>query len=456
MSGSSKNKNTEKTKGAKSTKSKENARQVKKTLDIPPIEEPKSRKAGVIVFLVLLLLSELAYIGYRYLTVERVEFHLMGESTIALKDEERFSEPGFFAETCDKLECRDISEYVSVIGEVPEKVVGEFRIEYELDYKEEKRELERTISVTDTEAPVLTLAGEKEYGFRKYEEFSEPGVTAVDNFDGDLTGQISVDGEVDMLSPGAYKIKYSVADKSGNTATAERMIFVYDYYAVTARPTGSFQELEEYIEENGLDVAFGYVGLNNDKEYYRQADRVFYGASLVKTVDAMYMYEKNVFPSGSKWLLANAITYSRNDAHMELVKMLGKENLKTYAKEIGMKYHLEPSSIYTDAYYFCDTTVEDQLAAFIHLYELTNTLENGWELKNYYLNNYWHELRFLGIPDTMSKNGLYGKYYHESGVVLDEEPYAVAILTTDGLRWNSTYIMKDLSHRIFMIHQMMK
>ena len=54
----------------------------------------------------------------------------------------------------------------------------------------------------------------------------------------------------------------------------------------------------------------------------------------------------------------------------------------------------------------------------------------------------------------MYKNGLYGRNYHEVGIALAEHPYIIAILSTEGWRGNSTTIMKDLSHRVYMINQL--
>lgn len=52
--------------------------------------------------------------------------------------------------------------------------------------------------------------------------------SAVDLEDGDITGKVSVSGEVDFSYPGNYDITYSVSDSDGNTVTAVRTISVVD------------------------------------------------------------------------------------------------------------------------------------------------------------------------------------------------------------------------------------
>ena len=56
--------------------------------------------------------------------------------------------------------------------------------------------------------------------------FADPGATATDTFEGDLTDQISDSGTVDTTSLGNYTITYQVSDSSGNTAIVSREVSV--------------------------------------------------------------------------------------------------------------------------------------------------------------------------------------------------------------------------------------
>ncbi|MEE6283197.1 LamG-like jellyroll fold domain-containing protein [Georgenia sp. MJ170] len=82
-----------------------------------------------------------------------------------------------------------------------------------------------TAAGTDREAPVLTVPASTsvEVG-AVFDPLAD--VTAVDNVDGDVTGQVQVTGSVDTTTPGAYALHYTVADANGNQATALRAVAV--------------------------------------------------------------------------------------------------------------------------------------------------------------------------------------------------------------------------------------
>ena len=59
--------------------------------------------------------------------------------------------------------------------------------------------------------------------------FPEPGVSAFDDVDRDVTGRIVVVIPVDMtLLDRVQMMRYSVTDAAGNTATADRQVQVID------------------------------------------------------------------------------------------------------------------------------------------------------------------------------------------------------------------------------------
>ncbi|MFQ7714185.1 MAG: immunoglobulin-like domain-containing protein [Agathobacter rectalis] len=53
----------------------------------------------------------------------------------------------------------------------------------------------------DKKAPEITLNGDAEMTVEAGSKFSDPGYTATDNYDGDLTGKVSVTGAVDTSKP---------------------------------------------------------------------------------------------------------------------------------------------------------------------------------------------------------------------------------------------------------------
>ena len=79
--------------------------------------------------------------------------------------------------------------------------------------------VQRTVEVLPSEAPVITLLGNVVVDLEVLTPFLDPGATAVDNVDGDLTGAIDVDGAVNSNVPGVYELTYRVSDAAGNGAT---------------------------------------------------------------------------------------------------------------------------------------------------------------------------------------------------------------------------------------------
>ncbi|HUQ53245.1 MAG TPA: tandem-95 repeat protein, partial [Gammaproteobacteria bacterium] len=71
----------------------------------------------------------------------------------------------------------------------------------------------------DSKAPTLTLRGEPTINITIDTPFVDPGATATDESDGDLTPRIVVAGKVDNALLGTYTLTYSVTDLSGNAAT---------------------------------------------------------------------------------------------------------------------------------------------------------------------------------------------------------------------------------------------
>jgi PKD repeat protein len=84
------------------------------------------------------------------------------------------------------------------------------------------------ISNEDKTPPVLTLMGALVDTVDVGTSWTEPGYTAIDLLDGNLTSLVSVNSSLDVNTTGVYEITYSVSDAANNTATAKRSIRVID------------------------------------------------------------------------------------------------------------------------------------------------------------------------------------------------------------------------------------
>lgn len=90
----------------------------------------------------------------------------------------------------------------------------------------------------DTTPPDILLIGEKEIIINVGTKFNDPGATAVDNVDGDITSNIKVSGNVNSNASGDYNLVYSVIDNAGNKSEVIRMVRVIPK-ATTKTPTTS-------------------------------------------------------------------------------------------------------------------------------------------------------------------------------------------------------------------------
>lgn len=84
----------------------------------------------------------------------------------------------------------------------------------------------REIVYDDPVPPELTLAGESMVVLNEGDRYTEPGYSAKDNCDGDITGNVLVSGSVDTAWPGKYTLTYTVTDSYRNTVQATRTVFV--------------------------------------------------------------------------------------------------------------------------------------------------------------------------------------------------------------------------------------
>ena len=73
--------------------------------------------------------------------------------------------------------------------------------------------------IVDTTPPVITLLGANPFPVNQGTTHTDPGATASDNVDGDLTSSIIVDASaVNTSVPGDYPVTYNVSDVAGNAA----------------------------------------------------------------------------------------------------------------------------------------------------------------------------------------------------------------------------------------------
>ncbi|KPA19457.1 lipoprotein [Candidatus Magnetomorum sp. HK-1] len=103
----------------------------------------------------------------------------------------------------------------------------------------------------DTIPPDIALKGKSEISVEKGEPFTDPGATAIDNRDGDISDQIIVDNTVNTDNPGCYTITYRVSDSSNNVAEKIRKVCVVPKRPVIilkGNDTDSLERCREYVD----------------------------------------------------------------------------------------------------------------------------------------------------------------------------------------------------------------
>lgn len=79
----------------------------------------------------------------------------------------------------------------------------------------------------DNDPPVITVLGSNSMIHCIGAEYVDPGATAVDEEDGDVTDKINTTINVNPDVEGTYTVLYTVEDKAGNSATATRTVDVF-------------------------------------------------------------------------------------------------------------------------------------------------------------------------------------------------------------------------------------
>jgi|GEM_PF-4471141 len=81
------------------------------------------------------------------------------------------------------------------------------------------KESPKSTESADVTAPVISLTGDATLIVEQHSEFNDPGATATDDVDGDLSASIEVSGTVDTATLGDHTLTYQVADAAGNAAS---------------------------------------------------------------------------------------------------------------------------------------------------------------------------------------------------------------------------------------------
>ena len=157
---------------------------------------------------------------------------LLGNPTMNLQKGDVYNEPG--ATATDVIDNNTtLTESIVITGTVDTNTNGTYTLTYNVSDStgNAATPLTRTINVSDTGIPVITLIGNSTINLQKGDTYTEQGATATDAVDDNttLTNDIVITGTVDTSTNGTYTRTYNVNDSTGNAAvTVTRIINIAD------------------------------------------------------------------------------------------------------------------------------------------------------------------------------------------------------------------------------------
>jgi GH35 family endo-1,4-beta-xylanase len=146
---------------------------------------------------------------------------LNGAASMSINAGVAFTDPG--ATATDNKD-GNLTAMIAVAGSVNTGVAGTYTLTYNVSDAagNAATPVTRTVTVVapaDTVKPVITLVGASSITIKRRSTFTDPGATATDNVDGNISAKIVRSGSVNTSWPGTYTLSYNVKDNAGNAAT---------------------------------------------------------------------------------------------------------------------------------------------------------------------------------------------------------------------------------------------
>ena len=140
------------------------------------------------------------------------------------------------------------------------------------------------------------------------DEFSEPGYSAIDDFDGDISSDVIIEGAVDTSTVGTYTLVYTVEDSSGNSSSAVRVIIVREEVLIYFED-GTCKCPDASIGDTAVIDGVTYTAVDNssirteiDNENYNLC------TSLVTDMSGLFKDNTNFNSNISFWDTSNVTT----------------------------------------------------------------------------------------------------------------------------------------------------
>ena len=294
------------------------------------------------------------------------ELRLNGDATITMAVGTEFVDPGYTA--TDDYD-GDVTSKVVVSGSVDNSKAGTYELTYTAsDTAGNTTSKKRTIifeklgnleislgSIVDGVTPQISLKGSNPYCMVKGGTYIEPGATATDNVDGNITDKIAVTNKVTGNLMGAFRIVYKVEDSSGNEAIAYRAVIVTTSCPDEDSPANVVNDLPviTLIGKNSVIINVGSNYVDLGATAYDKVDgditrKIVTDTSNVKTnVPGIYkVYYSVTNSNGKKASITRTVTVKNPISQNAAVRFTeDKKNIEVYTGEGSDKLIAAPKAV---------------------------------------------------------------------------------------------------------------
>ena len=167
----------------------------------------------ITIIVTIITIMAIIFIFYNPL----LSIKLNGKKNITLEVNQKYKEQG--------AKVTGTKNKYKISGNVNTKKLGSYTLKYKITFLKTTKEVVRKIKIVDTTKPEIKLTN-AEVTIYLNEEYKEPGFTATDNYDQDITNKVIIDNKINNKQTGEYTITYTVSDSSKNSTSIERKVIV--------------------------------------------------------------------------------------------------------------------------------------------------------------------------------------------------------------------------------------
>ena len=170
--------------------------------------------------------------------------------------------------------------------------------------------VERKIVIEDVKKPSIKLKGNKTMYLYLGDKYREPGYSASDNCDGNITKKVIKTGDVDTSKVGSYVINYTVKDSDGNSSTVKRTIIVRKknissgsgviYLTFDDGPSYVTEKILDILDEENVKATFFVTSANKYTKRAYNSGHTIGLHSYTHNYSYIYKSSKNYFSDLNK------------------------------------------------------------------------------------------------------------------------------------------------------------